>query len=242
MAIVEGRRAPSRPGAALSPNHRKAGQTVLKLLASAGIVLALAAPARATTTSMVQLSGKCWETGGAIPSQLGDELTAVGTVTSIRKPLFWSPSRFSYTWAMSGLVSTGESVYGTTRVTEYAGGIFRMHVDALPSNAVYGVNPPNATAPATFIDGASTYLEGNFTSFTMTLNTSTQAGSLFGSLTFTGGNAYPQLTDPAGWTVGATLTRTAPEGWDADVNATLFVSGPLGVDAASWASIKSLYR
>ena len=213
-----------------------------KLLAATGIVLALALPAAASTTSMVHLSGFAWEDGSVVPSNPGDQLTAVGTVTSIKKPLFWSPSVFSYTWHMGGLSSLGEAVYGTTHVTQYSGGTLRIHVDSRPSNAAYGVNPPNATAPSTFIDGTAVYLEGNFTSFTMTLNTATGAGSLFGSLTFTGGNAYPQLTDPDGWTVGANLTSTAPTGWDTDVNATLFVAGPLAVETASWTSIKALYR
>jgi hypothetical protein len=215
---------------------------VQKLLAAAGIVLALTLPAAATTTSMVHLTGLCWEDGSTLPSNPGDQLNAVGTVTTIKKPLYWSPTRFSYTWQMSGLTSLGESVYGTTHVAQYVGGTFRMHVDALPSNAVYGVNPPNATVPSTFIDGTSVYLEGNFTEFTMTMNTATGAGSLFGNITFTGGNAYPQLQNPDGWSVGATITRTAPTGWDADVNATLFVSGPLAVDVTSWASVKAMYR
>jgi hypothetical protein len=215
---------------------------VKKLLAAAGIVLALALPAAASTNSMISLSGLCWEDGSAVPSNPGDQLNAVGTVTNIKKPLYWSPARFSYTWHMSGLTSLGEAVYGTTHVTSYTGGTLRIHVDALPSNAIYGVNPPNATAPSSFTDGTAVYLEGFFTEFTMTLNTTTGAGSIAGALTFTGGNAYPQLTNPDGWTVGANLDRTAPLGWDADVNATLFVAGPLGVDAASWTSIKALYR
>ena len=213
-----------------------------KFLAAAGIVLALALPAAASTTSMVHLSGFCWEDGSVLPSNPGDQLTAVGTVTTIKKPLFWSPSLYSYTWHMGGLTSLGEGVYGTTHITQYLGGTFGVYVDSRPSNAVYGINPPNATAPSTFVDGFAVYLEGHFTDFTMTLNTATGAGSMFGALTFTGGNAYPQLTNPDGWSVGATLTRTAPTGWDTDVNATLFVAGPLAVDTASWSSIKTLYR
>lgn len=191
---------------------------------------------------MVQLSGLSWEDGGVIPSDAGDQLTAVGVVTHVKKPMFWSPSRFEYTWSMTDLTSLGETVYGTTHVIRYSGGMFRMHVDMLPANAAYGINPPNATCPSSFTDGDALYLEGYFTEFTATLNTATGAGSLYGAITFTGGNAYPQLQDPDGWTVGANITRTTPEGWDMDVNATLFVSGPLGVETASWSSVKALYR
>jgi hypothetical protein len=217
-------------------------QDVSKLLGLAGVLLALAAVPAAASTSMIHLSGACWEEGGFPPSIFGEELTAVGIVTQIKRPLFWSPSRFSYTWHASGLMSLGESVYGDTHVVEYAGGTFRIHVDALPSNATYGTFPPNATSPGTFMDGQSTYLEGNFTSFFMTLNTTTGSGSVFGSLTFTGGNAYPQLESPDGWTVGAQITGSQPAGYDADWNGSLFVEGPLPVENASWGSIKTLYR
>jgi hypothetical protein len=217
--------------------------TVLNRLAPAGIALALVATsAAASTTSVIQLSGFSWEDGTLSTSVLGDELTAVGVVTHIKRPLFWSPSRYSYTWCAQGLVSLGESLYGTTQVIEYSGGMFCIRVDGLPSNALYGEYPPNATVPSTFTDGHAVYLEGRFIDFTMTLNSATGGGAVFGSISFTGGNAYPQLMSPDGWTVGATLTRMRPAGWDVDWNGALFVSGPLGVEDASWADIKALYR
>jgi hypothetical protein len=217
--------------------------TVLRFLAPVGIALALlAGSATAQVTTVINFNGRSWETGGNPPSQFGDQLTSVGNITGVRRPLFWSPSRYSYTFDVSGLVSLGEVIYGTTHIVQYSGGKFRIHVDALPSNAAYGVNPPNATSPATFVDGTATYLEGDFSSFMTTYNTATTSGSLMGSLIFTGGNAYPQLASSTGWTVGAQLGRSAQGGYDTDWNGALYLAGPLATEVASWGQIKSLYR
>ena len=195
-----------------------------------------------SSTSVINFSGNCYEDGACPPSNPGDQMQAVGIVNGIKRPLYWSPSRYSYTWYVGGLTSLGESVYGTTHVMDYMGGSFEIHVDGLPSNASYGVNPPNATAPETFRDGHGLYLKGTFSSFTMLINTATSSGSVVGTLTFTEGNAFPNLTSAEGWTVAATIFGSEPLGFDADWNGALFVSGPASVEDQSWASVKSLYR
>lgn len=213
-----------------------------KFLAPAGIILALAAGPASAGTSVIHLSGFSFETGGFPVSDFGEELCAVGTVTQIKQPLFWSPTRYSYTWCVEGAVSLGEIVIGTTHVVEYSGATLKILVDDLPSNAHYGVNPPNATSPSTFVDGHGVYLEGSFSSLAMTLNTTTKGGSVVGSITFYGGNAFPQLQSADGWTVGAQITGTPPLGYDCDWNGSLFVDGPTGVEGVAWASIKAMYR
>ncbi len=116
------------------------------------------------TTSMIGLSGHAWEDGDFPPSRPFDEIRAVGIVTRIQAPLFWSPDIFSYTWYAHGLISMGETVFGTTHLAEYVGGEFAIHVDTYPSNHDYGIFPGNATVPATFTDGHATYLVGYFES------------------------------------------------------------------------------
>jgi hypothetical protein len=215
---------------------------VSRFLALAGILLALAAGPASAGTSVIHLSGFSFETGGFPSSGFGEELCAVGVVTQIKRPLFWSPTRYSYTWCADGMMSLGETVMGTTHVAEYTGGVLRIHVDALPSNAAFGTFPPNATSPSTFVDGHAVYLEGNFTSLLLTFNTATGTGSVLGSVSFFGGNAFPQLQNPDGWTVGAQIMGTEPLGYDCDWNGALYVDGPLGVEGATWSSIKAMYR
>ena len=216
---------------------------MFKLLAPVGIVLCLlAGPTAAQLNTVIHFSGLGYEEGGLLPSMFGDQLNVVGNVTQIRAPLYWSPTRFSYTFHLSGLMSLGETVYGTTHVVEYSRGSIAIYVDTLPSNASYGVYPPNATSPASFADGQSVYLVGSFNSFTSTFNTATHSGSCVGNITFTGGNAFPQLTSPIGWTVAAQLGQATPAGYDVDWNGALYLAGPNATEVASWGQVKSLYR
>ena len=144
-------------------------------------------------------------------------------LNDIEAPLVWDTSNYSYTLYARNLISLGETVYGTTHVADYSGGLFTVYVDWLPSNAVYGIQPPNATAPSTFTDGISTYLDGYFTAFTVTFNTATQSGSFQGDLTFTGGDVYPLLTATEGWTFGANLANVSPTGYDVQMNGDVYL-------------------
>ena len=217
---------------------------MFKLLAPVAIVLGLLVGSAAAQelNSVIHFSGLAFEEGGFPPSMFGEQLNAVGNVNQVEHPLFWSPTRFAYTFHIGGMLSLGEAVYGTTHVMEYSGGTFGIYVDTLPSNASFGVYPPNATSPATFEDGLGVYLVGGFNSFTMTYNTVTNSGSCVGNITFTGGNAFPQLASPDGWTVAAQLGHTTPTGYDADWNGALYLAGPTATEVASWGQVKSLYR
>jgi hypothetical protein len=123
----------------------------------------------------------------------------------------------------------------------YAGGLFTIYVDWLPSNHDYGINPPNATVPWTFNDGISTYLDGYFTGFTLTFNTTSQSGSFSGTLNFTGGDVYPLLTATDGWTFGANVAGFSPTGYDLQMNGDVYLQ-VVAVEEQSWGGIKSLYR
>lgn len=214
----------------------------MKALALAfGLVVLVTAPA-ASLQNAIRFTGNSWETGGFPDSNVGDELEAVGVVTAIVAPLFWSPSIYAYTMHVDGLISTGETLVGTTRVVEYAAGRIAFYVDNLPSNHDYGVNPPNATAPSTFTDGFATYLEGDFTSFTLTHNSANASGSFVGQIEFDGGNAYPQLQSNASYSIGANVANISPAGYDLQWNGAVFVDGPLGLENGTWSGVKSLYR
>lgn len=208
------------------------------------LVMAFASSALANQ-QILHLSGNAWEDdgpGGSFPpSNVGDKLNVVGILNDIEAPLIWDTANYSYTLWMRNLTSLGESVFGTTHVATYSGGLFTIYVDWLPSNHQYGVNPPNATAPSTFNDGISTYLDGYFTDFTMTFNNNTASGSFTGTLNFTGGDVYPLLTATNGWTFGANIAGTSPTGYDLQMNGDVYLA-IVGTEPQTWGGVKNLYR
>jgi len=205
------------------------------------LLLAAVTPAFAQET-ILHMSGNSWETGGFPPSNLGDQFEAVGILNDIEAPLVWDTANYSYTWHVRDLTSLAEVLVGTTRVVTYGGGLFTIYVDFLPSNHDYGVNPPNGTSPSTFTDGFSTYLDGAFSDFTLTFNHATNTGSFVGTLNFTGGDVYPLLTDPEGWTFGSNIAGFGPTGYDLELNGDVYLQTPVSVDESSWGAIKGLYR
>jgi hypothetical protein len=211
--------------------------TVLALV----LLFAVAGSALAVTEQILHMSGEAWEDGAFPPSNAGDVFQAVGLLNDIEQPLIWDTSTYSYTWYARDLVSVGESVFGTTHIADYSGGLLTIYVDWLPSNADYGINPPNGTAPSTFQDGISTYLDGFFTAFTMTFNSATASGQFTGQLTFTGGDVFPLLNATEGWTFGANIAGVSPEGYDLELNGNVSL-WVVAVEDESWGGIKSLYR
>lgn len=205
------------------------------------LLLTAATPAFAQET-ILHMSGNSWETGAFPPSNLGDIFEAVGILNDIEAPLVWDTENYSYTWNVKELTSLGEVIVGTTRVVTYGGGALTIYVDFLPSNHDYGVSPPNATSPSTFTDGFSTYLDGFFTDFTLTFNHATNTGNFVGTLTFTGGDVFPLLTDPEGWTFGSNIAGFGPTGYDLELNGDVYLQGPVSIEPNSWGSIKGLYR
>jgi hypothetical protein len=205
------------------------------------LLLTAVTPAFAQET-ILHMSGNSWETGAFPPSNLGDIFEAVGILNDIEAPLVWDTENYSYTWNVKELTSLGEVIVGTTRVVTYGGGALTIYVDFLPSNHDYGVNPPNGTSPSTFTDGFSTYLDGFFTDFTLTFNHATNTGNFVGTLTFTGGDVYPLLTDPEGWTFGSNIAGFGPTGYDLELNGDVYLQGPVSIEPNSWGSIKGLYR
>jgi hypothetical protein len=206
------------------------------------LLLAMAVTPAFAEEVILHMSGNSWETGGFPPSNLGDEFEAVGILNDIEEPLVWDTANYSYTWNVRDLSSIGEVIVGTTRVVTYGGGLLTIYVDFLPSNHDYGVNPPNGTSPSTFTDGFSTYLDGFFTDFTLTFNHATNTGNFVGTLTFTGGDVFPLLANPTGWTFGSNIAGFGPTGYDLELNGDVYLESTVSVDESSWGAIKGLYR
>jgi hypothetical protein len=209
------------------------------------LMLFVAGTASAQPQQILHVSGHSWETGGFPTSDPFDILDVLFILNSIDEPLVWDTANYGYSGYISNLVSLGEVVFGTTHIASYSGGDFTIAVDFFPGSGgtapTYGTNPPNATAPSTFIDGISTYLDGYFTDFTVTFNTDSQSGSFTGMLNFTGGDVFPLLSAVEGWTFGANIAGVSPTGYDLQVNGDVYLA-IVSVEEQSWGGIKSLYR
>jgi hypothetical protein len=205
------------------------------------LLLAVAGSAIAQDEQILHLSGEAWEDGAFPPSVSGDEFQAVGILNDIEQPLVWDTNTYAYTWYFRELISLGETTIGPMHLVSYSGGLFTIYVDWLPSDHDYGINPPNATSPSTFTNGISTYLDGYFTSFSMTFNASTASGTFTGQINFTGGDVYPLLNATDGWTFGSNIAGFSPEGYDLELNGSVFLT-VVSVEDETWGGIKSLYR
>lgn len=148
-------------------------------------------------TVLMNNFGYMYETGGFPNSETGDILEGVGNVTSIDPSITCDLSTNELTWTIRDLVSNGQILYsGRYIVVSYSGGVVNLYCD--PSkNRDFGINPPNATAPATFEDGVQ-FLTGNFTVFNLFYDTLTQSGAFQGLVNFTTGANLVDLSSSNG--------------------------------------------
>jgi hypothetical protein len=114
------------------------------------------------------------------------------------------------------------------------------------SNATYGTNPPNATAPSTFIDGLL-LLGGQMTDFHLTYDTDFNEGSWTANVCLDEGDAliYVPNEQRCGWIMAGQLGRpnpTIPQGYDNQVSGECRIPDVTPTTVRSWGSIKSLYR
>jgi len=199
--------------------------------------------------ALIDYLGFSWETGGFPPSDMGDVMNVVGVVDAI-DPIFGITlgSGTEVTFHISGLVSNGGILSSGVLTVSYSNGDFDLYEDTTPDHD-YGTNPPNGTAPSTFVDG-SLLLGGHFSSFFLYLDTSTGAGVYEGYLTFDAGSGLGtinQLQVP-GYTFGGAFNTTAvggnniPTGYDLQIDGTLQVGPWIAVQQKSWTGIKNLYR
>lgn len=216
------------------------------VLFSLALIPMLATGAWAQT--IIDYNGNVWEDGGFPPSNIGDELNGVGFITSVFPPLTWDTSLYEYTWYVDGLISLGESVAGTQITTVYSGGTFLIVVDdffPIGTTATYGTNPPNLTAPATFIDATAdpNYLTGSFQNdFTHVFDTGSNTGNWSATLLFTSGTFVNQVGTQDAFTFAATIGAPfPPQGYDAQGAGQIFLQ-PNSTENTSWGKIKSLYQ
>jgi hypothetical protein len=197
--------------------------------------------------TIINYNGNSWETGGFPSSSVGDEFEAVGDVTDVAPPLTWDTALYQYTWYAWDLISLGETVVGTEYEVLYTGGQYQIYVDdfePIGTNRDYGTNPPNATAPATFVDATNdpNYLHGNFTYFKVTYDTGSNTGNWEGTLFFDSGTFVNNVGTQDGYTFAAALGPPfPPAGYDLEGGGDIFLT-PNSTEPTTWGAIKGLYQ
>lgn len=210
------------------------------------LALLLAGPASAQN-ALIDYQGYAWETGGFPPSDSGDLLSFVGVVDDLDSRFGVDLLLEEVTLYVTNLVSTGQSLSGGVITVAYSGGTIDLYRD--PSrDRDYGVNPPNPTAPPTFVNG-SHFLGGTLTDFFMAYDLATGTGAYEGHIAFTTGSglATLNLLNANGYTFGGTLSSAAaggnvPQGYDLQVDGVIEVEVRVGTEPSSWSRVKEMYR
>jgi len=212
---------------------------ILATLAMAG----LAVPALGQAPAIDYL-GYGWEDGGFPPSDPGDVLyvTCVGVSAD---PVFGVDlGTEELTVYIYGLTSTGGvDIGGGTIMVNYTGGYLEIYRDGA-MNADFGVNPPNGTAPSTFMDG-ELFFKGEFIDFVAFLGP-TGGGSFEGNLNGIGGSMIDSVCNGCAYTWGGEFTTDAGaqiiEGYDLQIDGVFEIEEAVPVESATWGNLKALYR
>lgn len=218
-------------------------RTPLKLLVVA--ILGIAPVAHADT-NIIDFQGYAWEDGGFLPSNAFDELNIVGITDSADAIFGVDLGTDELTVYATDLISTGQvPLGGGSYAVSYNGGTLQIWQDPA-MNHVFGINPPNGTAPSTFVDG-TLLLGGTFDSFVLFFNTGTGSGTYQGTVTWNAGTALGTVLgiQNDGFTFGGVLNPSGGsviEGYDLQVDGVIEISVIIAVEKTTWGEIKNLYR
>lgn len=219
-----------------------------KLPALTALAVFLAVGAVNAENAIIDFQGYAWETGGFPPSNVDDILSIVGVVDSLDPRFSINLLLTEVTLYATDLVSQGQvDVGGGVLAVSYSGGTIALYDDPA-RNHDYGINPPNPTAPPTFVDG-TLFLGGTLDQFSLFLDTTTGSGAYEAWCHFTAGTGLATLNqiDADGYTFGGVLTSAAaggnvPQGYDLQVDGLIEVFVRVGVEPKTWGSVKEMYR
>jgi hypothetical protein len=114
--------------------------------------------------------------------------------------------------------------------------------------AIYGIAPPNATAPSKFIDG-NLILGGRIDELVVwyDYNPYTPQGGFVGKITLDEGALLDKIppTQRAGWTLAGLAGRpsaSVPAGYDHQINGECRIPGSVPATHRTWGALKALYR
>lgn len=177
----------------------------------------------------------------------GNTYEVLATVPQLGAPLVFNLGANQYTVVITGLTSVAKMPLGTYDVITYVGGSVNVYEDAIGGGtaANYGVNPVNATAPATFVDGTN-ILVGTLSSFQVVYDNATRTGSFEGTLTFTGGSQIGNFptNQRSGWTFAGVTGNSpiTPTGYLHQVDGSIYLDNPVATQVTTWGGIKAQYK
>lgn len=216
--------------------------------------VALASPAAAVDRDdLLIFTGFDYETSSNPGLQFLDNVgmgyNAVGFASSINPIVPSNEAANEYTFYLyDAVVNSTFFSDGFLLVYFNAGARFRVYEDPFLGGtaANYGINPPNATAPASFIDG-TVLLGAAVDGLVLTYDYNTLQGTLDANATLDEGAALASIP-PArrgGWLLSGTAgapNPSIPEGYEHQLAGKVQIPYATSSSPRSWGQIKALYR
>ncbi len=221
----------------------------MKLLRiSIAMLLFVAVPA--TAVQLVDISGFDYTfpvTGGdfTAPNNYYEALGQIQSANGTYLTTDFGNNQYTF-YMLSDFIATADTLGGLFGVYTYGPNTFvGLYEDAIGGGTAYayGTNPQNASAPATFVDGAL-ILGGISPDLTITVNLSTLDGSLAGTIGWNAGSQLANLT-------GCTTTDFAvighgdpgvPVGYVWDIDGEISLLCATATEDASWTEVKELFQ
>lgn len=213
---------------------------------------ALALPAGAQADQfLADFRGFDYEDPNTTPGfgSVGDGYNSVGLVLSVNPALLTADFvNNEYTYRFNNLAAVSTESAAPFLFVFYSPGDFDIYEDAVGGGtaANYGVSPPNATAPSTFVDGLN-ILGGTVSNFVLVLDLSSGTGSFNGDIVFNRGSQSGSIP-PAqinGWTFAGLTSGAgtgAPAGYEHQVDGEIRVPDVTPALPTTWGQVKSTYR
>jgi len=177
-------------------------------------------------------------------ADLGEGYVSVGEVPVLYAPLVFDTGANQYTYHLTAGPVTLRATNAGFVFAQFNGGTLDVYEDA-STPFDYGINPPNATAPPTFVDG-TLYLQGQLTSFVMVFDANSNSGSFEANYTVIGGSQFANIPENkrSGWTFSGVTGNALniPEGYAHQVDGQVFVDEVVPAQPTSWGALKANYR
>jgi len=217
----------------------------------------IAVPALADSdVFLLGFAGYDYESPNPVPGSddnylmIGEGYKALGGVTSFGDYLapYVNTTANQYTYHYFDLTVLSHDYYPDIRYLEvgFANlGRGRFYEDN-STTAVFGVNPPNATSPSTFIDG-TLILGGQIDFLVLSYDFEANQGGFSGNISFDEGSLLAQIPEAqrAGWTLSGLAGRpnpSIPNGYDHQISGQCLIPGPTPASHRTWGALKALYR